>query len=244
MGRILQLLLLGPYGDPCPPFQSKESTLNNFRRAGGIAALIAATTFVVGFWLYFSLLIPARYGSASVEAAKHAAFLVENQAIMYAWNLVIYVAFGMVLVVLALALNERLKASSPATMQVATAFGIIWAALAIASGMVANIGTDVVVGLHGKDPSQAGSVWQSLNFVVNGLGGGNEIVGGLWVLLVSWVALRAGGLPKALSYLGAVAGIAGLLTAIPALKELGSAFGLGLILWFIWLGIVLLREDA
>jgi hypothetical protein len=203
--------------------------------------LAAAATFVAGFALYFTLLIPARYGSLNVDPAKHAAFLVDNRATMYAWNLIIYVVFGVLLVVLALALYERLKAGSPALMRSATAFGLIWATLVIASGMVANIGTGVVVDLYGKDPAQAALVWLTLSFVVNGLGGGNEIVGGLWLLLVSLAGLRANGLPRALSYFGAAISVAGLLTTVPPMKELGAAFGLGLIAWFVWVGLVLLR---
>ena len=90
--------------------------------------------------------------------------------------------------------------------------------------------------------AQAASLWLAVNSVVTGLGGGNEIVGGLWVLLVSWAALRAGGLPRALAYLGLVLGVAGILqTAVPALEVLGAIFGLGFIVWFVWLGIVLVR---
>jgi len=41
-----------------------------------------------------------------------------------------------------------------------------------------------------------------------------------------------------------VLGVAGLIsTAAPALKELGVAFGLGIIVWWIWLGIVMLRSN-
>ena len=69
--------------------------------------MIAAATFVVGFSLYFALLVPAGYGSANVTPVKNAAFLVDNRAVMYIWNLIIYVAFGIALVVLALALYER-----------------------------------------------------------------------------------------------------------------------------------------
>ena len=125
---------------------------------------------------------------------------------MYLWYLTIYVVFGVFLVVLSLALYERLKAGSPAVAQTATAFGIIWAGLVIASGMVANVGTGVVVDLYSRDPAQAASLWLAVNSVVRGLGGGNEIVGGLWVLLVSWAALRAGELPRLLNYLGLVLG--------------------------------------
>jgi hypothetical protein len=76
------------------------------------------------------------------------------------------------------------------------------------------------------------------------LGGAVELPGGLWLLLVSWAAWRGGELPKGLNYLGLLVGAAGVLTAVPTLGELGAVFGLGSIVWFLWLGIVLLRTYA
>lgn len=218
--------------------------MNKLQKLGGLSALAAAATFVIGFALYFTLLIPARYGSLKVDAVKHAAFLVEHRDTMVAWNLVIYVAFGVLLVVLALALYERLKAGAPDLMRTATAFGLIWATLVIASGMIANIGTGVIVELYGKDPAQAALVWLSMAFVVNGLGGGNEIVGGLWLLLVSLAGRKTKGLPTSLAWFGIAISMAGLLTTVPPLKELGAVFGIGLIAWFVWAGIVLLRSRS
>lgn len=215
--------------------------MQNMQRAGGIASLMCALTFVVGFIVFFTLLAPARYGSLAIDPLNHVTFLAEHKALLYAWNLIIYVAFGAILVVLVQALHVRLKDSSPTTMPTATSFGLIWAGLVIASGMVANIGATVDFAAHSKDPAEAALVWRSLNFVVNGLGGGNEIVGGLWLMLVSLAGLRAGGLPKALNYVGIVVSAAGLVTVIPALGEMGSVFALGIIAWFIWLGITLLR---
>ena len=214
--------------------------MNNLQKMGGIAALIEAAAYVIGIALFVTLLAP--YGAGDVEPVQKVAFLVDNQAIMYIWNLIIYVVFGVCLVVLALALYERLRAGSPAVMQTATAFGLIWAGLVIASGMVFNIGClGTVVDLYVQDPAQAASVWLAIASVQDGLGGGVEIVGGLWTLLLSWAALRAGGLPKALNYLGLVIGVAGLATVVPALGELGAVFGLLQIVWFVWLGIVMLR---
>jgi len=221
---------------------AREHDVMGFQKVGGIAALIAAATFLVGFGVFFTLLAP--YSTGDVDPGAYVAFLAANQAIMYVWNLIIYVAFGVVLVVLSLALYDRLKTVSPALMQTATAFGLIWAGLVIASGMVANNDLGVVVDLYGTDPAQAGLVWVALDSVENGLGGGNEIVGGLWVLLVSWAALRPGALPRALNVLGVVIGVAGILTIVPALEMLGAVFGLGLIAWFIWLGIVMVRGSA
>ena len=218
--------------------------MNGLQKMGGVAALIMAATFVVGIALLFTLLVPAGYFAADVDPVQNAAFLADNQTVMFVWYLTIYVVFGVFLVALALALYERLKAGSPAMAQTATAFGLIWAGLMFASGMVANIGSGVVVDLYRTDPAQAASLWLAVNSVVVGLGGGNEIVGGLWVLLVSWAALRAGELPRLLNYLGLVLGVAGILhTAVPALETLGAVFGLGLIVWFVWLGIVLLRSN-
>jgi hypothetical protein len=107
--------------------------------------------------------------------------------------------------------------------------------------MVFNIGMETVLDLFGKEPAQAESVWLAVNSVHLGLGGGNEIVGGLWVLLLSWAALRAGGLPRALNYLGVLCGVAGILTLVPALEMIGLIFGLGVLVWFVWVGIVMLR---
>ena len=76
-------------------------------------------------------------------------------------NLLMYVFFGFALIVLSLALYDRLKSGAPAIMQVATAIGIIWAGSLIASGMVANAGLATVVALYAKDPTQAALTWQA-----------------------------------------------------------------------------------
>jgi len=215
--------------------------MNNSQKMGGIAALYMAAAYVLGI-VGFKLV--ADY-SAVVDPVAKVAFLGENQTIMYILHLLVYVVWGIFMVVLALALYERLKASSPAMAQTATVFGLIWAGLIIASGMIFNIGMDNVVDLFDTDPAQAATVWLAIESVFEGMGGGNEIVGGIWILLVSWAALRAGEFPRVLNYLGLVLGVAGILSAIPALGEIGAAiFGLGQIVWFLWLGIVMLRNSS
>ena len=116
--------------------------MNDLQKIGGIAALVEAATFVVGFVVLLTLLAPV-YAAENVDPREAVAFLADNRAIVHIWNLIIFVIFGIFLVVLSLALYERLKAGSTAMMQTATTFGIIWAGLVIASGMVANIGRSV-----------------------------------------------------------------------------------------------------
>ena len=81
----------------------------------------------------------------------------------------------------------------------------------------------------------------SMLYVPEALVGRVEVVGGIWILLVTWAALLAGRHPRALNYLGVVIGLAGVLTVVPALGVLGIGFRLGEIVWFVWLGIVWFR---
>ena len=211
----------------------------DLQKLGGIAALIEAALYVTGFGLFLTVLDSSGY-QGYVEKIT---FLAANQVASFIAYLLIYVVFGLVLVVLALALHARLKNGSPAIMQTATAFGLIWAGLVIASGMIANIGNSTVVRLFSENQDQAVSLWLAIITVQEALGGGNEVVGGLWVLLLSWAAMRGRSLPKMLNYLGVLVGLAGILTVIPAYVVLTDVFGLGQIVWFAWLGIVMLRES-
>ena len=209
--------------------------MKNLQKMGGIAALYAGVAFIVGM-LGFLLVV-----GWPDDPVQQVAVLVNNQVSLHILYVIVYQVWAVILVVLTLALYERLKADSPAVMQTATAIGIIWATVVIASGMIFNIGMDNVVDLYGEDPAQATTVWLVIESVSDAIGGGNEILGGLWVLLISWAALQSRGLPRALNYLGIVIGAAGILSALPGLGDVGLIFGLVQIVWFIWVGIVMLR---
>ncbi len=214
--------------------------MKNLQKMGGIAALYEAAAYLVGM-VGFLLVVDV---SSVVDPVKQVALMVDNQAFLSIMHLIVYVVWGFFMVVLSLALYERLKAGSPAMAQTATVFGFIWAGLVIASGTLFNVGMGTVVDLYSQDPDQAATVWLAIVSVFEGLSG-IELVGGTWILLVSWATLRAGELPKALNYLGVVIGVAGLLTVVPVLTNVFvMVFGLGQIVWFIWLGIVMLRGSS
>ena len=216
--------------------------MKTLQKIGGIAALIDAATYLVSLGLYFTLLAPM--ANADLDFGQFMAFFIPNQTIVFIWHLTMYMVNGVFLVILALALQERLRTSSPAIAQTATVFGLIWAALVFTSGLITNHGLNVVVALYGKDPAQAATVKLLLDTVTLGIDSSDRFLGCLWVLLISWAAMRAEGLPKALNYLGVVLGAVGLMsTAAPVLKGLGVAFGLGIIVWWIWLGIAMLRRS-
>lgn len=211
--------------------------LNKF---GGFAALYLAMAYLIGISLF---LVVLDYPSIT-DAAQKVTLLVEKQTVIFGTNLLMHVFFGIFLVVLSLALYERLKSGMTAVMQVATAIGIIWAGSLIASGMISNAGIAPTLALNAKDPAQAALFWQGIETVSSGLGNGNgEILGGVWTLLVSWAALQTGGLPKGLNILGLLAGAVGILSVLPGLTDLTGLFGISQMVWFAWLGIVLLRTS-
>jgi len=216
--------------------------MRSLQKMGGIAALYGALAYILAIAGY--LVVVGQVGE--VDPVQQVVTLVDNQAFLYLLNLLTYIVFGLFLVVLALALYQRLKANSLTLVQVATAIALIWACVVIASGMVSNIGMDTVVDLHSIDPAQAAIVWQAIDSVANGLGGaGGEILGGTWMLLVSWAALQAGVFPKALNYLGILIGLAGLISVVPIFGEVrGLIFGFGQIVWFVWLGVIMLHSRS
>jgi len=214
--------------------------MKTLQKYGGFSALYMAVAHLIGIVLF---LVVLDYLSIT-DPAQKVALNVDKQMVIFSTNLLMYVFFGVFLIVLSLALYERLKSGAPALMQVASAIGVIWAGSLIASGMVANAGLATVVAQYAKDPAQAALTWQGIEAITNGLGNANgEILGGLWTLLVSLAALRSGGLAKGLNILGLLVGAVGIITIMPVLNDLTGVFGLGQIIWFVWLGIVLLRRN-
>lgn len=215
--------------------------MQSIQKVGGISALVAAGTFVVGLAMFATLFTD--YVSAT-DASEAVAFMAENQLGLHVWNITIMIVFGIVLVPLVLAVGDRLRDAHSPMARVAEIFGIIWAGVVIAAGMVTNIAYSSVAELHADDPEMASTVWTGLEAVTNGLGGGNEVLGGVWVLGVSVVALRERLFAPWVNRLGVVMGVAGLVTVVPVLEDVGAVFGLGLIIWFVVVGRALLRGHA
>lgn len=95
----------------------------------------------------------------------------------------IYVIFGVALVILAASLHWLLGRDKSLLMAIATPFGLIWSVLVIASGMVANLGLSAVSATYARSAEEAANAWAIVGTIEDGIGGGVELVGGIWVLL-------------------------------------------------------------
>jgi len=213
--------------------------MKNLQKLGGFAALYSGLAYIIGIIGFIFILGT----NEVVDPIQKVVVLVENQVGLHLLHLLVFQIWAVVLVILALSLNEKLKDQSPVMIQITTIIGFIWACVVIASGMIYNVGMDTVVNLYTDNPEQAATVWASIHSVFDGLGGGNEILGGIWLLLVSIVALRADKFNRILNSIGLLIGIVGIISSFPGLGELGMIFGLGQIIWFVWLGIILLKKN-
>jgi len=214
--------------------------MSNLQKAGGWAGMFHGLAYVVAMVILVTLVLPAR--DAGLE--QYVAFVAGNRAVVDVLNFVAYWVSAATLVLMVLALYERLKTAAPAAAQVAAAFGLIWAALIIGSGNLMLRNSGVVAELYAQDPARAAEAWVILEAVENGIVSGNEIVGSLWVLLVSLTAWRTGDLGRVLNVFGVAISLAGLLTVIPTLvNPMVMVFGPGMIVWSAWVGLALLRRQ-
>ena len=206
------------------------------QRPGGVAAFAAALTYVLGFAVLFG---PLAERPATIDGGL--LYLLERRALVTGWYLVIYVAFGVALLVLALALFERLRAYAPALSSVARALALVWVTLVVAAGMCRVVGLDAAGALLADDAPRAVTLWLVVETIADGLGGGIEAVGGLWLMLLGIAGWRSGIDARGVHALALVSGAAGLLTVLPPLGTLGAVFGLGQIAWFVGIGRALVR---
>ena len=210
-------------------------------KTAGVAALLMALIYI-GAFVYFGALL-------GFPDSKHAdvvmPFLAQHHHALWLVYFMIYVAFGVLLAVLVEAIETRLGKSPTSSyhqlLRVGTLFGKVWVCLVIASGMIATIGMSRAIGLMEESNEEAFRLWGVVSMLVESLGGGNELVGGLWVLVISIVALQRCVFTKVINYLGCVVGVAGIATVYPA-DVFTEIFGLTQIIWFSCVGVSLIKS--
>lgn len=209
------------------------------QKLGGICSISLGLIYIIAFIVYGALL---EYPKADATDIERLNFLSDNYILLSTINLISYVLFGILLAVLVIAIHQKIKDDLPNLSILASVFGIIWVGLVLASGMIANIGLTSVIEIGIEAPQKAISIWKSVGIISEGLGGGNEIVGAIWVLLLSVATFKYSFFSKPLNLLGLFVALAGILTILPfdIFKEV---FGISQIVWFIWIGIAMISKS-
>jgi hypothetical protein len=215
--------------------------MKTLQKVGGISALVCAGTYILALGLLTTVLTPM--ANVSLAFDQFITFFLPHQTLIFVWHFSIYLVNGTFLAILMLALYQRLNTDAPALALVAACFGLLWTGLVFASGFITLYGWEVIGRLSSADPVQAAMLRLVVDTITVGIDHSDRFLGCLWVLLISWAALRTGQLSRPLNFLGLIIGIAGIVSSVaPALNELGYAFGVGIIVWWGWLGVVLMQD--
>ncbi|WP_448250457.1 hypothetical protein [Thalassotalea agariperforans] len=203
----------------------------------GLCAILLALIYI-GAFIFFGVFWSYPY---TAETAVQIGYLTDNHFLIGLIYFTIYTLFGVVLSVLVLALNEKhLTNKTHLVSQLGTLFGVVWVGLVIASGFISVIGLGSVVELASTNIERAAETWHIVMLLTESLGGGNELVGGIWVLLISSSNLSSNVFSKWLNYLGLFVGTSGIATVYPA-DILTEIFGISQIVWFVWVGFSLIN---
>lgn len=101
----------------------------------------------------------------------------------------------------------------------------------------------IVADIYKTDPSQAVLLWQGIEVIASSLSFiDGELLGGLWMLLVGLGSLKSREFNKGFSYWTIGIGILGVISILPPLNLLGALFGIGQIIWFLWIGRIFLSK--
>ncbi len=216
---------------------------------GGVAAITQALSYIVGFVLFFGILDASDQDSP----VKYLAFVIQNRDVYFLGYVIIGVLFSFALLVLVQAVYARFKAVSPELMTFTAIVGYLWAFIVLSSSLVFLTSLSALAKFYELDPEQALIISRTVTIVVDALGGGIELVGAVWMLAISYVGLRNKLLWAPLHYWGALVGLSGMLTLFSGLSFLSAnpffevttaIFGLGQILWFLVLGVAMIRAPA
>ena len=212
--------------------------MKDLQKIGAFSAFYLAAAYIMGIVIFLLVL---DYPDIT-DPAQKLDVLVRHEGMTYLTNVLMYIVFGLVLVVLSLSLKSILKEKSPILARIASVIGIVWAGMLIASGMVANAGISMTMAMQAADPAGAVTYWSMIETVSGGLGCvTGEIMGGTMTLLVGLATLCGGAFRKGFGWYSVVAGAIGIISIVPALHDLCGVFGMVQMVWFVWLGIMLLN---
>jgi hypothetical protein len=207
------------------------------QKIGGVCSIGFACLCAI--FLVFFLLVCPRLGlvesSDWIDPVKVNAAWSTSPITFVLFNFV-PILFSIALILIALALRERMQAGVPNLMQVVFIGVSIACALLLAAAIIEITVSPTIAGAQNLATRRAvTAMYLGLIFA------GDHAMG--WVLLlIGWAALKTRGLPRILSYLTMLYGIVlALEFAVHPFMDVGVILG---IIWGVWLGGVLLRSEA
>ena len=198
-----------------------------FKKLATVSAVYGGLSYIGGILIYLQLL---KYDSVSTPS-EQLAIIGNNPVLVHITTLHIYILFSFGIILLATYLYLKLKDQQPALGLLSLISGVVWSTLLIASGFI-SMGVTAIL-MNGTAVSELTTAWQAIDIVSNALGGGNELIGGVFAGLLSLALYKARYSSLVTSLLGVVVFVGGIISALPYLADVGiGIFVVSQILWF------------
>jgi len=204
------------------------------QKIGGVASIANAVLTVI-FLLIFLVVFP-RLGlmgpEDSMDPAKGIPAWGASPFTFFSFE-IIYILYGIIFLLIMLALRERMQADAPILTRVALIVTSVTCTLWLAAGLVEHAVRLPIV--NARDAS----AYRTAMGVFFGLSDGGDHASGWASLLIGVAALKTAKLPRVLGYLTVLVGLLFILDFLSLV--LGLAGLCVWVIWSVWLGMVLLR---
>ena len=212
--------------------------LSQLKFLAGLAFIGMALCYITLFVIYGAVL------STPLDAttAKKIAYLVENKVLFNFTYILGYVAFACLLCFCVYVTHCLYQHASKTTMAMASLFGYFWVLVLLCTGMIGISSNELLASQSLINPEATEVIYHTRTLMTESLGGGIEFIGGVWLILIAVVSFRHKLLSKSLTIFTLVKGGIGVLTLFCADTLLRDMFGITGIIWFIWMGLALLKK--
>lgn len=196
-----------------------------------LSLVICLLTFVFGIYIYFSnfeFLINERVTS-SVSIIK----IVDQIDQYIIWNLMVYFVYGIFLLSSSVAMYLLSSEKNKFLRLIFIFTGTIWSCWMFVSASIAIETVQYISEIVFINEKLAVETWNTIRILLEAFGGGNEILGGFWVILFSLLIKVDGIISIVCRYVGFLVFCIGIATVFTNSSYIESLFGIGIITWFL-----------
>jgi uncharacterized protein DUF4386 len=213
------------------------------QRWGGVGGLLYGAVFVGAFALRVAVYSGAHLnGARDLEDPARLLPAIAHQPLGFVAIAGMKLLTGVAVLLIVLALYERLASLAISLVRPATAVGILSVGAFAAQGIFEMIRLPLIAADYARHPAAAAAAFRTYDTVDSVLLSLTMITLGAWIAIICWTIIRARVFSRALGWLGLVWGALTLLSPVE-----DTSFSLiGLVLgpiWAIWLGVILLRPS-
>ncbi|MHA2938191.1 hypothetical protein ACXJY6_07815 [Vibrio sp. RC27] len=159
--------------------------------------------------------------------------LLSDVYLYISWNVAIYFVYGISLFVLSLSFFNLTRKVSPDVAIAMLIIGSIWSGFMLLSGGISIEAIHQISKLYPENSQAAIDLWLMLGVIQESVGGGNELVGSIWISLVSLLLVAEDKLSRTTKWIGFSIAIIGLGTLVESGDVFASLFGVAFIAWFL-----------